>query len=99
MPLPSAPSTSASGRFRSAAIQALRGLPVGPDDPNAALLEHVQGAREIGHARHRDEFRGAGRDFAHHPIDRGGAILRDQHGMRPGGIGACAGRRRGCADR
>ena len=87
MPPPSAPSTSASGRFKSAAYRVCGGLAVGSDHPNTPFLEQIDRAGEVGHARHRNEFGGARRHLAHHPVHRGRAVLGDEHRMRARGIG------------
>ncbi len=87
MPPPSAPNTSASGRFKSAPYRVSSASASVPTTQIAALLQHREGSHQIGHARDRHEFGGACRDFAYHPVDRGGTILRDDDHVHAGRIG------------
>jgi hypothetical protein len=92
MPLPSAPSTSASGPLQIGLVQALRRLAIGAGDPDAPLLELIEGPREIRHAGHGHELGRARGDLAHDAVNAGRPVARDDHDMHAGRVrGAQAG--------
>ena len=65
---------------------ALRALSIGPDDPEPGILEQPQGARQIGHDRHRRGFRSTGRDLTRRRIERCGTIARNNQRQYATGV-------------
>ena len=65
-PLPSAPSTSASGWVSSMVGEVVAALAVEPDGEEAAIVQFGQRARQISHAHQRHQFQRAGGGFRQH---------------------------------
>ena len=87
MPLPSAPSTSASGPRQVEVVDRARRVLGGADDADVALLQLVQRARQVGDHEVRHRLGGAARDLGDGRVDADRVVLRRDHRMRAGAVG------------
>ena len=87
MPLPSAPSTSATGPVRSSVVERPRCVVGGADDADVALLQLVQRAREVGDHEVRHRVGGAAGDLRDGRVDADRVVLRRDHRVRAGAVG------------
>jgi hypothetical protein len=73
--------------FQIHLVQRLRRIVAGADDPDVALLQFVERARQVGHHEVRHGLGRAAGHLGHGGVDAGGMVLRGNHGMGAGAIG------------